>query len=280
MAFDRSRMTKEQRIMAAKLLAADRLPRINQMVKPAKPRSSFYTKYVKRLIDIVISLIALIVTLPINLVIGIITYFDVGSPIFFRQERVGKDGKTFQLVKFRNMKNTCDERGELLPASQRVTKFGKFVRKTSLDELLNFWFILKGDMSLIGPRPLVPDYYYRWNDRHKAFLAVRPGLECPPPVGSTSRTWQDQFEENVWYAENISFKTDLLMCWRLVKFAFNRKSAEKRANVGKGNFMGYSEDGTAIVFEEVPESYLVEAVRLVEEEHRRRQEQSGTAAGK
>ena len=202
-------LTKAQRWALADRLAAERLPRINAHSEPVRPSETIYARYVKRLVDILLSGIALIVTLPLNLIIGIVTVFDVGFPIFFKQERIGRDGKPFTIIKFRNMRNTCDERGELLPPDQRVTTFGRFVRKTSLDELLNFWSIFKGDMSIIGPRPLVPEYTHRYSDRHRMRLAVRPGLECPPRmIGHHVWTWQEQFENDVWYVENVSFKTD------------------------------------------------------------------------
>ena len=116
-------------------------------------------------------MVALVVTLPFNLIIGIITMFDVGFPIFFKQTRTGKDGKEFTIIKFRNMRNTCDERGELLPPEQRVTTFGKFVRKTSLDELLNFWSVFKGDMSIIARGLLCRNIH----------IAITIGIECALP---------------------------------------------------------------------------------------------------
>ena len=210
------------------------------------------------MIDIVISLIALIVTLPINLLIGIITYFDVGNPIFFQQVRTGRNGISFRLVKFRNMRNIKDANGDLLHASQRVTKFGKFVRGTSLDELLNFWSILKGDMSLIGPRPLVQEYLQRYNTRHYQRLKVRPGLECPPRDKSKLfHTWQEQFENDIWYVENVSFLTDCKLLWYLFRFAVNKKARMERASISnKGSFMGYDMDGKAINFDEIPQKYI------------------------
>ena len=189
-------------------------------------------------------MVALVVTLPFNLIIGIITMFDVGFPIFFKQTRTGKDGKEFTIIKFRNMRNTCDERGELLPPEQRVTTFGKFVRKTSLDELLNFWSVFKGDMSIIGPRPLVPEYTHRYNDRHRMRLTVRPGLECPPrTIGHHVWTWQEQFENDIWYVENVSFKTDCVMIINLIKYTLNKKDATARAIVQRNSFIGYDDQG-------------------------------------
>ncbi len=254
---ERTEFTKAMRWRCAKYLAEDRLPLVNARLDDVLVRDTFYTRYGKRAIDIVVSLIAVLVTLPINLVIGIITFFDVGRPIFFKQIRIGKDAKPFQIIKFRNMRNTYDAHGDLLPASQRITRFGRFVRKTSLDELFNFWSVLKGDMSLIGPRPLVPEYVHRYNKRHRQRLAVRPGLECPPrKLDGHVWTWQEQFENDVWYVEHLSFKTDCMMFWNLVRFAFDRKSAAARAGVKRGIFMGYDLDGNAINMDGVPQEYI------------------------
>ena len=198
MAFDREKLTKKMRWYVADRLAEDRLSEINSHLEDVHPRKTFYTEHGKRIIDIIVSLVALIVTAPINVFIAIGTLIDVGRPLLFHQERLGKDGRIFHISKFRNMKNIRDARGELLPASQRVTKFGKMMRKTSLDELLNFWSILKGDMSVIGPRPLVPEYYGRYNKRHKMRMAVRPGLECPPRENfGHVWTWQEQFDNDI-----------------------------------------------------------------------------------
>lgn len=254
---DRSELTRQMRWDIADRLAEDRLPLVNSLGEKIACRDTIYTRYIKRMIDIVIAIIALIITLPINLIIGIITFFDVGRPIFFKQQRAGKNGKIFYIIKFRNMKNMRDSRGELLPPEQRVTKFGRFVRKTSLDELFNFWSILKGDMSLIGPRPLVPEYIHRYSDRHKMRLAILPGLECPPRnLSDKVWTWQEQFENDVWYVEHVSFKVDCLMVIRLIQFAFNRKNSNARVAAGRGTFMGYDLKGNAINLEDVPQEYI------------------------
>lgn len=250
-------LTKAQRWYIADRIAEDRLDMINKRSKAVRPRISFYTKYGKRVLDILVSAIVLILMLPINCIIGMITYFDVGNPIFFKQKRLGRNGKEFVIIKFRNMKDIYDERGELLPPSQRITKFGKFVRNTSLDELLNFWSILKGDMSVIGPRPLVPEYGARFSDRHKKRMIVRPGLECPPHRDiEHTWSWEEQFENDIWYVENISFKTDCYLIWQLVKFVFNKESAEARTKALRGSFTGYSEDGKAISLMEVPQDLV------------------------
>ncbi len=269
---DRNQLTKAMRWQIADWLAEDRLPEVNAKVEPAYFKETFYSKYIKRLIDILVSAAVLIVTLPINLIIAVVTFFDVGRPIFFKQKRIGKDGKEFTIIKFRNMTFATDEQGELLPPGQRITKWGRFVRATSLDELLNFWSILKGDMSLIGPRPLPPEYLGRYNSRHIMRLAVKPGLECPPHIRIKHvRTWTEQFEDDVWYVEHISFKTDCFMIMRLVQYALDRRNSTARGGAKRGIFMGYDFNGNAIKLEDVPQEYIE---RAFEEESSEKEEKT------
>lgn len=247
-----------ERIIMAGYIAQDNLAHANDVSTPVNIPNTFYTKYGKRVLDIVLSGMALLVTLPINLIIGVVTYFDVGSPIFFRQKRIGKDCKTFEIVKFRNMTNDTDEHGNLLLPKDRVTKWGRFVRKTSLDELLNFWSIFKGDMSIIGPRPHVCSYLDRYTQRHKMRYAVRPGLECPC-ISRSPRTgykWQDQLENDIWYVEHISFLVDVKMVLGLLKLVFDRKETAGRSIAQRGAFMGYNEDGIAISNSDIPSRYV------------------------
>lgn len=191
-------------------------------------KETFYSKYVKRLLDILISLAAVIVTFPINIVIGIATYFSLGRPIFFVHERPGLGEKPFKVVKFRNMTNEMDSAGRLLPPAKRVTVLGNFFRRTSLDELLEFWLILTGKMSIIGPRPLLMSYLPRYNARQHLRHAVKPGLECPLPEYAGEISWETRLENDVWYVENISFKTDCIMFCRLIKLVFNRRRSTLR----------------------------------------------------
>lgn len=250
-------LRKEQIEQIGRMIASDRLASVNAIQPPARPKNTLYSRHIKRVLDIIVSAIALVITLPVNLVIGVITFFDVGRPIFFRQDRSGKDQSTFSIVKFRNMREAYSPEGILLPASERVTKWGRIVRKTSLDELLNFWSIFKGDMSLIGPRPLPPIYLERMSERHKARLAVRPGLECPPRTpGKGVWTWQEQFENDVWYVENVSFRTDCKMLANLVRFALDSKNADARVVAKRGAFMGYDESGLAINDAQIPQRYI------------------------
>ncbi len=237
----------------------DTLDKVNAIVQEPKVRDSFYTRYGKRTIDFVIGLLGFIITLPFNFVIGIITFFDVGRPIIFKQTRIGLNGKKFTLYKFRNMTNDTDANGELLPPEQRVTKWGKFVRKTSLDELLNFFSILIGDMSVIGPRPVRDYYYYRVNKRHKAMYAVRPGLECPTPHKVDHvLSWQERLDNYVWYAENCSLLLDIRLMFRVIAVAFNRKDTAQRSAASSGGFLGYDLEGNVIYTKSVPDKYVEE----------------------
>lgn len=245
----------------AKEVAADNLAFVNENDKSVTPKNSIYARYIKRLLDIVISAIALLITLPINLVLAIVTYFDVGRPIIFRQKRIGKDGKKFTIIKFRNMTNDTNEEGELLPPNQRVTKWGGFVRRTSLDELLNFYNVLKGDMSLIGPRPLAIEYEERYSERHKMRYAIRPGLECPNIISKGGKyKWSDQFENDIYYVENISFLLDVKMLLALIGMVFNRKSNAVRGNAVRGSFIGYYKNGESINSRRVPLHYVMDAL--------------------
>ena len=227
--------------------------------------NTFYVKYGKRLLDILFGGLACLFFLPINLVIAIVTCFDVGSPIVFKQERVGRNGKLFSLSKFRNMTNEKNEQGILLPPEKRVTKWGKFVRKTSLDELLNFWSILKGDMSLIGPRPLPKKYIIRFSSYHQQRHLVKPGLECPFHDHSlVSQGWQGRLDNDIWYVENLSFKTDIMMAFLLVKKVFSKEEREASASGKTGEFIGYCEDGSVMNEWNIPRKYL-EAVETADD---------------
>lgn len=254
-------LTEKQVELLAEMIARDNLPKVNEGFEEFEIPDTFYTRYGKRFLDIVISALALIVFSPIILVVLVATYFDVGRPVLFKQERVGKDGRTFTLVKPRNMTNERNENGVLLPAAERVTKWGRFVRKCSLDELLNFWSILKGDMSIIGPRPLPVFYYKLFSKRHNMRHKVRPGLDCPMHDPSVdAMTWDARFENDVWYVRNISFRTDLKMLFLLVRDTLWGRDRSRRANANGGDFLGYSGDGRVMTSEHVPEEYYRELI--------------------
>lgn len=245
-----------KQIEIADLIKKENLENSNLMYKKPRFKQTFYNKYGKRLVDLSVSFLALIICLPINCIIAIVTFMDVGRPIFFRQTRIGKNGKHFTMVKFRNMTNKTDENGVLLRAEQRVTRWGKFVRATSLDELLNFWNIFKGEMSLIGPRPLPIIYEGRFNLYHSARHLVRPGLDCPLRDPSKIMSWENRLENDIWYVEHISFLTDLKMIGLLFRETLFGKDKKARSEgFSEGTFMGYTETGKIMDSNHIPEKY-------------------------
>lgn len=231
-------------------LREQNLEYVNHVSAEVHPKNTAYTRVIKRILDVLISLPAFIILLPFNAVFAICTFFDVGRPIIFKQTRSGKDGKPFVMVKFRNMNEKKDADGRLLPPSQRVTKFGHFMRKYSLDELLNFWSVLKGDMSIIGPRPQPVFIYERMSERHKMRSAVRPGLECPRVIHVPDEEiykFQRTFENDIWYVENCGFLTDCKMLIALVKMVFAMgKRGDQASGKGITYFVGYDGNGRAI----------------------------------
>lgn len=176
-----------------------------------------YKKYIKRLLDIIISLVALIVLSPILLIVALLVKIKLGSPIIFKQERPGKDEKIFKLYKFRSMSDKKDENGNLLPDDKRLTKFGKILRSTSLDELPEFINILKGEMSLIGPRPLAVCYLPYYNEKEKKRHSVRPGLTGLAQInGRNALNWDKRFAYDIEYVENITFINDIKILFKTV----------------------------------------------------------------
>lgn len=178
--------------------------------------------FVKRLLDITISLIVLIFLLPLMSLIYLSVRINLGSPAFFLQERVGKDNKIFKMIKFRTMKNSTDKNGNLLSDNERVTKFGSFLRSFSLDELPELINILKGDMSLVGPRALLVQYLGLYNDEQIRRHEVLPGLTGWAQInGRNSITWSEKFKLDVWYVDNWSLWLDIkiffLTFWKVLK---------------------------------------------------------------
>ncbi len=183
-----------------------------------------YRHYIKRLLDIILSGLALIVLSPVLLIVAILVRIKHGSPVIYSQERPGKDEKVFKLFKFRSMSNAKDENGKLLPDTQRLTKFGRILRATSLDELPELVNILKGDMSIVGPRPLAVVYlpYYTNRERHRH--DVRPGLTGLAQVsGRNSISWDSKFKYDVEYIKNLSFINDVKIVLLTVKKVFIRE---------------------------------------------------------
>ena len=186
-----------------------------------KVRRSIYTVFIKRLLDVLLSGIAIIILSPLFIVVAVLEMIFHGSPIVFSQERPGLHGKVFNIYKFRSMTNETDDNGELLPGNQRLTKFGRFIRKFSIDELPELFCILAGKMSIIGPRPLRVEYLPLYNKRHMMRHEVRPGLACVRLKPGNTWTWRDQFENDIWYIENCSFAVDVKMIFAVAREAIH-----------------------------------------------------------
>ena len=187
-------------------------------------KPTFYDKYVKRFFVIILSLFALILLSPVMLIVAILVRIKLGSPVIFCQERPGKNERIFKLYKFRSMTDKRDEKGELLPDEVRLTKFGKLLRSTSLDELPELWNILRGDMSIVGPRPLLVKYLPLYNEVQKHRHDVRPGLTGWAQVhGRNTISWEEKFEYDVWYVEHLSFAIDVKTVFLTVKKVFRRE---------------------------------------------------------
>lgn len=197
-----------------------------------------YKKWVKRCLDFLLSLCAIILLSPLLLVLTILVRVKLGSPVIFHQERPGKDEKIFTLCKFRTMTDERDERGELLPDAVRLTKFGKFLRGTSLDELPELFNILKGDMSIIGPRPLLVSYLPYYSKREKLRHSVRPGLTGLAQVsGRNFIDWDRRMDKDVEYVEHLSFAMDMKVIWLTVKTVLGHTDeVAEDTNAVEGNF--------------------------------------------
>ena len=197
-------------------------------------KPTFYEKYTKRALDMILSGGALVVLSPVLLVTAVLVRTKLGRPVIFCQPRPGKDGKIFNLYKFRSMTDQRDQEGNLLPDEVRLTKFGKLLRSTSLDELPELWNILRGDMSIVGPRPLLVKYLPLYNEEQRHRHDVLPGLTGWAQVnGRNSITWEDKFRHDLWYVNNISFALDLKILFLTVKKVFCREgiSAENSATM-------------------------------------------------
>ena len=198
-----------------------------------------YRKCIKRLLDIVISLCGIIVLSPVFLVLAILVRVKLGSPVLFMQERPGKDEKIFKLYKFRSMTDEKDEMGNLLPDEKRLPPFGKQLRSTSLDELPELLNILKGDMSIIGPRPLLVRYLPRYNEFQKHRHDVRPGLTGLAQInGRNAITWERKFEYDVEYVRNLSFALDFRIFMGTVRAVLKREGINSENNATMEEFMG------------------------------------------
>ncbi|MCO4323961.1 sugar transferase [Mammaliicoccus sciuri] len=193
----------------------------------------------KRTLDVVASSTILVVTSPIILGAAVIISKKLGNPVLFKQTRPGKDGKPFEILKFRTMTDEKDINGELLPDDQRMTKTGSIIRKTSIDELPQLINVLKGDLSLVGPRPLLMEYLPLYNDEQRKRHLAKPGITGWAQVnGRNAISWEDKFKLDVWYVENQSFKLDMYILYKTFLNVINRKDISATDHVTMEKFGG------------------------------------------
>ena len=198
-----------------------------------------YARYIKRWLDFILSLFAVIVLSPILLIVALLVRIKLGSPVIFKQERPGLHEKIFTLYKFRTMTDKKDKDGNLLPDDQRLTKFGKLLRSTSLDELPELFNILKGDMSIVGPRPLLVKYLPLYNEHQKHRHDVRPGFtgwaQCN---GRNAISWEEKFDLDIYYVKHVSFRLDLSIIFKTIKIVFLREGISSDTSVTMEEFRG------------------------------------------
>lgn len=202
--------------------------------------------FLKRLLDILFSTLGIILLSLVFIVVSVLVKLKIGSPIFFRQQRPGKNGKVFEIIKFRTMLDTSDESGKLLSDAERLTKFGIFLRSTSLDELPALFNVLKGDMSLVGPRPLLVDYLELYSDEQARRHEVRPGITGWAQVnGRNAISWEDKLQLDIWYVDNRSLILDIKILFMTIKKVVKREdisaAGEATMPVFTGTIKGQNE---------------------------------------
>lgn len=198
-----------------------------------------YKRYLKRCLDFILSLCGIIVLSPVLIILAVLVRLKLGSPVLFKQERPGKNEKIFTLCKFRTMTDERDEKGELLPDEVRLTKFGKLLRTTSLDELPELFNILKGDMSVIGPRPLLVRYLPRYNALQRRRHEVRPGLTGLAQInGRNALTWEEKFAYDIRYVENLTFAMDVRIFAGTIRAVLRREGINSETGTTMEEFMG------------------------------------------
>lgn len=207
-----------------------------------KYKRSFYDKYIKRCIDFILSLIAIVLLSPVLIIVSMLVAVKLGRPVIFKQKRPGLNEKIFTMYKFRSMTDERDEKGELLPDSVRLTSFGKKLRATSLDELPELFNILKGDMAIVGPRPLLVEYLPLYNEKQQKRHLVRPGITGYAQVnGRNSISWEEKFDLDVSYVQNESFFMDFRVILNTIITVFKREGINSGTSDTMEAFKGNEE---------------------------------------
>ncbi len=198
----------------------------------------------KRCFDLAVTILALLLLAPLMVILGVLIFFKLGSPVLYTQMRPGYNGKLFKLVKFRSMKEAYDQEGNLLPDSERLNAFGKLLRASSLDELPELLNVLLGEMSLVGPRPLLVEYLELYNDEQARRHEVRPGITGWAQVhGRNNLSWEKKFEYDVWYVNNRTFLLDLKILFMTLGKALSAEGVNQSGHVTAEKFKGTKEDG-------------------------------------
>lgn len=204
-----------------------------------KHKKGFYEKYIKNLQDFILAFIALIILSPVLLITALLVKKNLGSPVLFKQDRPGKDGKIFKLYKFRTMSDERDENGELLPDEKRLGRFGTLLRKTSIDELPELLNVLRSELALVGPRPLLVKYLPLYNEHQARRHEVRPGITGYAQVhGRNSISWEEKFDLDVEYVDHITFLGDWKILFQTVKTVFKREGITSETSATMEEFTG------------------------------------------
>jgi len=198
-----------------------------------------YQEHIKSLGDKFFALVFLIVLSPVLIIVGILIYLNLGHPVFFRQERPGLNGKVFKIIKFRTMNSLLDKKGELLPDEARLHGIGKIVRAFSLDELPQLFNVLRGEMSFIGPRPLLVEYLPLYNKEQQKRHDVKPGITGWAQVnGRNTISWEEKFNYDIWYVDHLSFKLDMKIIWMTLSKVIKRRDINSHTHVTMEKFRG------------------------------------------